>query len=381
MQYRRHNQWVLGLVASVLTTVAAFTVAVDAVGLWGTPAIAGFNSYKVNQHRYEVTYKAAAYARRPTSAVFIGTSRVKYGLDPATYTRLTGREAYNMGVGGLAADAFPAVLAHVRRHRPDLEEVVLGLGHQEFLRPTAAARARVAEAARHLGWGWLPFADLARHTLTVTALSDAAATIKASRRAPDARVYAADGRDLSQPWIASLELSGTYRAYRYGARRYGQEPIGQIYDPGQLAWLRAMVEACRAGGVRLTVFVAPGHALEYEGAWGLPAWAELERVKRDLAAVTPYWDFSGYNAVTTEPLAARMRHYLDVTHYRPAAGDLVLQRMYGGPGVPPGFGRLVTAANVEASIAQLRAERAAWAARDPADLRLLGQLRQELGVR
>ena len=99
MNHRRHNQWVLGLVAGALAAMAAFSVAVDPVGLWGTPAIPGLTGFKVRQHLYEHAYKARAAARAKAPAVFLGTSRVKYGLDPATYRRLTGRAAYNLGVG------------------------------------------------------------------------------------------------------------------------------------------------------------------------------------------------------------------------------------------------------------------------------------------
>ena len=91
-------------------------------------------------------------------------------------------------------------------------------------------------------------------------------------------------------------------------------------------------------------------------------WKEFESWKVRVATITPYWDFSGYNSVTTEPVNQLTNGYWDISHYRSHIGDLMLERIFGG-GLDPAysdFGTRVTAANTEFALHRAIEGRDSW---------------------
>ena len=106
---------------------------------------------------------------------------------------------------------------------------------------------------------------------------------------------------------------------------------------------------------------------------------ELVRINEEEAARAgrqplPLWDFGYVNTITSEPIPATgdmtpMRWTWDYSHYRKAAGDLILDRIfdYRDPtrAVPDDFGVRLTSANIDAHLARSRSQLADWAAANP----------------
>jgi hypothetical protein len=150
------------------------------------------------------------------------------------------------------------------------------------------------------------------------------------------------------------------------------------FDP-----FRFMIRRAYAEGTDLRMFITPLHAavhlalnalgLEERYAFWLK---ELVRINEEEAAKAkrppfPLWDFSTANSITTEPIPEAddrrpMHWYWEVSHYRRATGDLILDRVLGdGAAVPArtlpaDFGVRLTAANIDARLAQAKAGLETW---------------------
>jgi hypothetical protein len=119
------------------------------------------------------------------------------------------------------------------------------------------------------------------------------------------------------------------------------------------------------------LFVALGLSDRYE-FWQ----KELIRINEEEATragrkALPLWDFSDANSVTGEIVPDRtdltpMRWFWEFSHYRQAAGNLILDRVLGDDGpqphLPADFGVRLTAENINAHLAHSRAGLANWAA-------------------
>ncbi len=107
-----------------------------------------------------------------------------------------------------------------------------------------------------------------------------------------------------------------------------------------LAAMQEIVSLSKSRHFNLIVFINPIHQTTYLDA-SLPLFS---RFKRELAAMTDYYDFSGLNAITTDNY-----NYYETSHYRPFVGDMMLKVMLGSPNVavPRDFGFYVTRENVE----------------------------------
>jgi hypothetical protein len=156
-------------------------------------------------------------------------------------------------------------------------------------------------------------------------------------------------------------------------------------DTGMTSYdsFRFMVRRAYERGTDLRLFMTPLHASVRQlfVALGLSGryefWQqELVRINEEEAARAlrkplPLWDFSDANSVTREIIPnsddlTPMRWFWEFSHYRSAAGNLVLDRVLGydrrEPSRPADFGVRLTDENITAHLAHSRAGIADWAA-------------------
>ncbi|MCR5746680.1 MAG: hypothetical protein K6G03_03140 [Lachnospiraceae bacterium] len=105
--------------------------------------------------------------------------------------------------------------------------------------------------------------------------------------------------------------------------------------------IRQIKELCDENGINLRIFTNPTHAMTYAKGMDNGYLVFLE----ELAEVTPYWNFSGFNDVTLN-----YSNYYETSHYSPAVGDMIIDVIYNGKTderlLSEGFGMYVTSDNV-----------------------------------
>ena len=155
-----------------------------------------------------------------------------------------------------------------------------------------------------------------------------------------------------------------------------------MFDP-----FRYMLRQAYERGTDLRLFVTPLHTSirMLINALGLQQkyehWlSELVRINHEEAdranrPPLPLWDFSDVNVVTTEPIPAAvdltpMKWFWEVSHYREATGDLILNRILGeSEKVAPeymNFGVPLDARNIQTHLQQSRQAMADWKNENPA---------------
>ncbi|TAE60584.1 MAG: hypothetical protein EAZ76_01415 [Nostocales cyanobacterium] len=140
-----------------------------------------------------------------------------------------------------------------------------------------------------------------------------------------------------------------------------------------------IVNLCRENNIKLTVFISPSHAIQWESIRATGEFKTWENWKRKLVQVTPVWDFSGYNSITTEKLQDVMENYADSSHYTKPVGDLILNRIldYQPDKVPGDFGVLLTPENIESHLDKIRTDREVWVKNHQDELELVQRLEKE----
>jgi hypothetical protein len=153
------------------------------------------------------------------------------------------------------------------------------------------------------------------------------------------------------------------------------------FDP-----FRFMIRRAYARNTDLRLFVTPLHAsirtLITDLGLGTryDFWLkELVRINAEEATRAhrkpfPIWDFSDVNTITREEIPPAgdltpMHWFWEVSHYRKATADLMLDRIFGhhepGRTVPADFGVQLTPVSIEVHIAHTHTGLAAWAADHP----------------
>ena len=117
--------------------------------------------------------------------------------------------------------------------------------------------------------------------------------------------------------------------------------------------IREIVRLCREHGVDLTVFTNPMYSVTYQASLEKNYLEFLE----ELARITPYYNFSGYNALTTDS-----GNYIDSSHYTAEVSDMLIDCMCRQARYEElykdGFGLYVTEDSVDGLMEILRAQTA-----------------------
>ncbi|ATQ67639.1 hypothetical protein [Methylosinus trichosporium] len=172
------RRWLIATAAcglGCLAALLALVLATDVFALFGTRA----SAIPVPQNLRLSTggdraIKALAIAalKEPLDVLFLGSSRVVFGFDPACRS-LEGLRAYNAGLNGSHSDEAAEVLHYALDHGPKIARVVWNIDFEEFFREREGA----GDFAQSGFAGASPLSVQLRHALTYEALRKSLAAI------------------------------------------------------------------------------------------------------------------------------------------------------------------------------------------------------------
>ena len=399
MSFTRFNGAWFALVFITLLATAILNFQVDPYSLFGSARRSGFNAKKPQASSYTPLVKAHQIERVLPATVLLGTSRVDIGLDPAHAAwPATARPVYNYGLPEASILTLRQQLQHALRAGP-VQAAVVGLEFQDFLRGTIDPARQPDEVEQRfvalsdpgstLGRAKQRALDMAASTLTLNALLDSVATLSL-QRAKDAGDVTDQGLTSELPYAELVRRDGHHglflqkdlgivRARQQASRRFsGAAQTGFV----EMAYLRALIDFCRAQNIELRLFIPPYHAhyLEIVDATGL--WERFENWKVALLDLveeyrrTPgsrvsLWDFASYDEFSTEavpPSSDRktsMQWFWEPVHFKKSLGDIILSRMLASDNRD--FGVELTRHSIDARLASGRQQRLAYRQRLPAE--------------
>ncbi|MEO1590296.1 MAG: hypothetical protein AAFU71_03275 [Cyanobacteria bacterium J06632_22] len=345
-----------GLLALSITlpilTVGLSNWWVNPYGVTQAPVVTGWNQKRSGTNKNDRLFKAAQIMQQRPVAVMVGSSRTKQGMDPDT--ELLPEGTYNLGLNGSTAHELQRYLEHAIANNPDLQQVVVGI---DFFMFNGHRTVESTFSEDRLGKRRLPVGDHLATLLSLDATAESWATIQGSRD-HDAAARPTNG---FAPTTKAKDGNTQWR-FNQAIKDYFGYHADYELSTEQLDAFRALVEVCRDRNIDLVVFISPSHAVQWETIRATGHWQTFETWKRELVSIIPVWDFSGYNSITTEPIADVMQNYSDSSHYLPSVGDIVLQQSLGSTTASPkDFGIWLTPENIDAHLEQIRLDREAWA--------------------
>lgn len=395
MAPRRFLAWVGGTVIGLCCLAIALTVAVDPYRMYGTPAVPGWTVLKPRIFTHYFPAKLYQLERVRPNTLLLGNSRVEAGLNPqSAQWSASDRPVYNAALAGRGLRAALDMLCDaVAIHPP--KTVILGLDIVDFLEkpnrlPPSAPPIRADERRLLVDRDGRPnpdrllqmWRDRWATTLTIDAVVDSMTTLLEQDPQDDSTITPLGFNPMNEyRWFVKRQGYHTLFSQKNEMymKEYKDSPAPDFIHPLRYAsfrYLKDIMDICVAHKIRLLMFIHPYHAdfldmLHKDGLWrSFMAW------KRALVRVTQAWmpagsddprlfDFSGYNAFTTEPvppsgdLHAAMRWYWESGHYKSALGEKMLARMLHGV---PGFGVALNAATIDQVVMRDNASAGGYAA-------------------
>lgn len=360
-----------------ITIVVTINLIVDPYqigGRWSLPSLSEARSQGINNAQ---ALKIAAIKRDRPNVLILGTSRTDIGIN-ARHPALTeiGR-AYNAALPSADMVMLETVFQHALAVRPDLKMVVVGLDLVAFW-PVPANRPVDERLARYVNAPSVDLIDLDTAFSSQALLSSGKTVLDWIRKVQPLESYREDGRLVrhNPPGV------GTDEALRRHLQKVYLAPSGWYdaqhhVDARQMEALKRIVDLCGQRGIELKLFISPSHVFQWLALRESGLQPEFDAWKREIVQIAPVWDFSGANAITTEPVGPHMRRYLEGSHYLPDVGNLVLDRMFGrhADELPAGFGVLVDKTNIEAHLIEQRAALEQWIRLNPQATEFVAGLR------
>lgn len=120
----------------------------------------------------------------------------------------------------------------------------------------------------------------------------------------------------------------------YEPFKYNEATIAEVFSQ-----IEELINLSKKYNFRLIFFFNPIRAPVY-----LNYASALIPIKEKLSSITDFYDFSGFNYITTNNI-----NYYDDSHYRYFVGDIIIKRIFNrnNINIPDDFGVLITVKNVE----------------------------------
>ncbi|NEO96366.1 MAG: hypothetical protein F6K56_42030 [Moorea sp. SIO3G5] len=371
--YRRFNLTLAAVTFPSLFGFGLLNAAVDPYGVINSPELPGLNQLKPEQFNHVRLFKAIDVIRNEPKIVLLGSSRTDLGLNPNHPGLEPGHSGYNLALVGPNMYEVKRYFDHALTNQPDLKTVVIGIDFFMFNHlKTNAPDFKESLINQET----IPLQEVINSTLSLNALNATKSTLSSSIKSKAYFLYDANGMRFiynnkpKKPLPAGFQdmLKGlmTTEGY-YKEYRLSDSFLNDLQD---------IVDTCKEKGIELKVFISPSHATQWESLRVTRLWPVFEEWKRQLVEITPVWDFSGYNSITTEAISEQMKNYWDSSHYREEVGDLILNRLfsYQVQTVPEDFGVIITPENVESHLGKIRNERESWAETNPDLVKLVEDL-------
>jgi hypothetical protein len=113
--------------------------------------------------------------------------------------------------------------------------------------------------------------------------------------------------------------------------------------------LKEIVHLCQTHQIKLYIFMMPHNQIMMDSF----VLDDYLHYLEDIANITDFYDFSGYNSITTNNC-----NYYERSHYRPKVGELIAARIFNDNNItiPEDFGQLVNKNNIKNHLKQRKKE-------------------------
>jgi hypothetical protein len=344
-------------VGMLLALFLAITWVVDPYGV--SPlrlAWPGINTVKPKRLAIDRLIKPYEVWRDQPRTVFLGTSRIHEGIDPAVLDGTRFAPAYNAALPSATLAEMTALLEQFFRVDRNLRAVFLELLVYNF------ASAEPVPAPKPF---YMVLGDVAPLFLSASAMHDSLQTLFVNLAGRPAAYVAPAGY-----WVPAANARFAFQqeaAIAYYISEHETTLKGMALAPQAFAALDRIIALCREHGAELILMITPSHPWDEYRLWSFGYWPMMDAWVRRLSAYPHVLSFAQYNAAVAEPVTDRMAYWNDTLHFNTRLGQLMLRALLGAgdPGIPSNLLREVTPATVEYVLQEHGAELSRWISDNP----------------
>jgi len=356
--------------SSSMITVGGFNYLINPYGIFNHDLLSNLNHEKPRKDNNDRLFKAVEIINIKPDVVMIGSSRIKQGMNPSNFQLEQNNAVYNLGINGPNMYEVKRYLKHAIANQPNMKTVIFGV---DFFMFNQFLDNQPSFEEKRLETRYLIPQDIINTLFSLDALEGSWETVGASlRRAKTVNDRANNG------FMPNRNAGDGNNRWRFESsiRAYYQNHNHYQLSEAHLKSFQEVVELCKDNNIELKIFISPSHATQWESIAQTEHWHTFEQWKRELVNITPVWDFSGYNTITTEPLEDIMTYYTDSSHYTESVGNLIIGKMYldESKEIPEDFGILINLNNIEQHLVNISQDRQVWKTNNEEEMKLINEV-------
>lgn len=354
----------LSCTLSVVFFIGAFNYLIDPFGYFKAPPLVGLNEKKLPGNSQERFDRVVKIISKKPQALMLGSSRVRAGFPESYFAHIVGYPAYKAAFSGARFDEIFSYFEHALHNQPDLKAVFIGLDFFAFSKNLTPISEYSEERMRRSS---LSMNDLFKLLLSQATLNFSYMTYNHNRDPKKfevidrihVKVDENDYIDLGTPMIETPEQ------FLKAEKKMIFDDY--VIDSKKVEMFRKLVQTCQKNNIDLKVAFCPAHANYWETIYQCGRWKDFEDLKRELSAIYPIFDFSGFSEFNTELLSkdAYGTYFFELSHFTPHYGKIILDKAYGIEDRCPQGGFLLTQDTVEKHLKTLREQREVWIKNHP----------------
>ncbi|WP_078431931.1 hypothetical protein [Metabacillus halosaccharovorans] len=371
----KYKKWYLKFLTYIIASfliILSINLLVDPYNVYKTPTIKGFNDNKIETKEYLM--KAREIAIYKPDTIFLGSSRTRVGLDPDYYKKITSDSAYNSGLSSSNIYIQLKYLEYALQNNKSLKRVILGIDFEAF---NSDINISPYYKEDRLNSPRIIKNDLIDTLFTKQAFEDSIKVLidNSLNKSYFIQDKYLDNGSHNEDILFTISqksfLLGKNRFYENLKEQIDIKSISSEYQLSKVKLnnLRNIVEFCKKNNIELLIFIQPVHSITLEGYVNVGSGSEdkYEQWKKEVVNITPIWDFSGFNRITTTS-TDNFNYYIDASHYRKNVGNFILDRLLGNPSdkdIPGDFGVYLTKENIVENILENRQNKEEWEGDNP----------------
>lgn len=290
-------------------------IAVDPLGIIGSPIIRGFNHYKSKQDVYQYVWKPYAAVDSKADVIFIGTCRVRTGWQPS----LIGYSENKIFNLGLSDFPFLKMKKHLEMlyntHCPKI--LVIGIDFFQFttgnyqLKREGYSEERLGNLAKNNMF--LDKLMAVRDSLSIGGLSSFA-TIKDSILNKNKNTQYFQGFDTERG-----NSTFNKEAVKLQLKSYPETYRNFQYEPRAIEILKKIIYSAKNKGAKIYVFVNPIHKQAYDLLCSYGHEENWKEIKREVAKIAGKL----YELQDSEKYISNNLYYCDLSRYNIKLGEIL----------------------------------------------------------
>lgn len=329
--------------AVVMLFVSFVNIIVDPYGIFDIINIEGFNTNKSKITTDQIPRFYAAKRMSPDNMIF-GTSRVG-SINPRLISEYAGGKTYNFSIAGSHIFLQNCYINYFL-DTYQLKTIILGLDFFSFIEFSDNILKHKQALERVKSRFYIN--DYLVSVVNIDTFLNSINTVKDNIRGRYKVTDYQIGMNIFEEYKEKIEADGlTYvnssierviRDYNrdyYRLDNFSKESITQ-----NLLYVKEIINKASKKGVNIKIYINPVYFLQYDLIVHNGLKDYYLQWKKELAKITSYYDFSGYNFISTNPI-----YWYDSSHFRENVGDLIIKTLFTGD-IIENFGAYIDLTNV-----------------------------------